>query len=1500
MQLRTSLTLALVAAAAAAVGAASPPKDPAFVREPGRCAMRGTCGRKGMFGGALPCPDNDPAKKSDDAIYLATLASVCGADFPTTTCCDQSQLETLSSSLAQAEPLIATCPGCKNNFVNYYCHFTCSPNQSQFLAVTETQTITSGGETKEAVKTVEVDVGRGFGEGFFASCRDVKFGATNGYAMDLLGGGAKNYLAFLRYMGQERALGSPFQILYPAPSDATALAPTLATFDNATIVPFNDTPLSCSSPELNARCACPDCPAVCATLPPIASPADLAAHRCRVGKMDCFAFSLVMVYTAALLAFVGLVAWKESSGKKRLKWPSWGSSTRAGYDRVPLEDPGTAGDSEDLPSTRSSQTRSGSGTRSTTNSLIGATSTAQAYDGEATGRRPPAGSSGRFTDSPDLSSQRRRADSSLLDPASEDSGASPFYQPRTYPLNTLLTTFFYRLGLRVARSPFLTLAVCFGLCGVANLGWSRFDVERDPVKLWVAKGSPSELAKAEFDSAFGPFYRTEQVFVYNAPFLKHFESDGITEEDPTALAVAQPGAIDAPVLSWHRLQWWAGVEASIRELRSSPNNYTLQDVCFSPQTDPLPPADASACVTQSLMGYLGDSLQGVSESTWAATLDACATTPAACLPGSGQPMNPKLVLGGIPTSDDDAEGEVQASHARAIVVTYVVKNSLDPEVVKKAEEWEATLQQFLEDLAAPTAKARKELGLQVAYSTGLSLEEELNKSTNTDVPIVALSYVVMFLYVSINLGSSGAGLLKSAIRGISLIAHAIVSLFQLIPVPKLVGGRGRARSGSVTLSLTGSTTGMGAYFRRQLLVDSKFLLGLYGIFIVLLSVSTSVALCSAAGIKVTLIIAEVIPFLVLAIGVDNVFILSHELDQQNQRAYSAASRNGPLFVSYDDQDDEDGDGLPPAEERVARALGRMGPSIMLSASCETVAFGLGAMVGMPAVRNFAIYAAVAVVVNALLQVTIFVSAMAIDLKRVESNRIDCVPCFKLPSSTSMDLGATVSEGFIARFIRTVYAPTLLKKPVKYLVLAVFGGLFTLSWIGARHIELGLDQRLALPGSSYLANYFNSLDTYLDVGPPVYFVAKGVNVTSRATQQQLCGRFSTCDELSLANVLEAERKRPNSSFIAEPPAVWIDDFFQWLNPLLEDCCRVRKRDPSIFCTPSDPSGACQPCFEDADPAWSITMDGLPEGPEFLRYLNQWLISPTDESCPLGGKAGYSSALSLDNTSVVESHFRTYHIPLKTQADFINAMASADRVAKDLSDRTGGEVFAYSLFYVFFSQYAGIVATTREVLTLALLAVFLVTSIILGSWRTGACVILTVFMSVVGVMGAMGAWHISLNAISLVNLVISVGIAVEFCAHIARAFMGASAGGLPSQHPAASRDRDERARAALVDVGSSVLSGITLTKLIGISVLALTRSKLLEVYFFRMWLALIISGALHGLVFLPVALSFWGGQGYALSAEDESWIDAAVGSRYDHAGRPFMGDDDEEASSDEDRF
>ena len=56
-------------------------------------------------------------------------------------------------------------------------------------------------------------------------------------------------------------------------------------------------------------------------------------------------------------------------------------------------------------------------------------------------------------------------------------------------------------------------------------------------------------------------------------------------------------------------------------------------------------------------------------------------------------------------------------------------------------------------------------------------------------------------------------------------------------------------------------------------ISSKTSLGLAGVVIVLLSVSSSLGLFSYCGVAATLIIIEVVPFLVLAVGVDNIFIL---------------------------------------------------------------------------------------------------------------------------------------------------------------------------------------------------------------------------------------------------------------------------------------------------------------------------------------------------------------------------------------------------------------------------------------------------------------------------------------------------------------------------------------------------------------------------------------------------------------------------------------------------
>jgi len=125
---------------------------------------------------------------------------------------------------------------------------------------------------------------------------------------------------------------------------------------------------------------------------------------------------------------------------------------------------------------------------------------------------------------------------------------------------------------------------------------------------------------------------------------------------------------------------------------------------------------------------------------------------------------------------------------------------------------------------------------------------------------------------------------------------------------------------------------------------------------------------------------------------------------------------------------------------------------------------------------------------------------------------------------------------------------------------------------------------------------------------------------------------------------------------------------------------------------------------------------------------------------------------------------------------------------------------------------------------------------------------VFFELMGTMWmlnvVLGGYPVEHNAVFAVNLVTSLGFGVEFCNHIAQNFMRQKG------------TRDERARKALSELGSSVLVGIATTKFIGVVVLAFAPSTLFNLYYFRMYLMIILFGAFNGLMFLPVLLSLCG--------------------------------------------
>ena len=145
-------------------------------------------------------------------------------------------------------------------------------------------------------------------------------------------------------------------------------------------------------------------------------------------------------------------------------------------------------------------------------------------------------------------------------------------------------------------------------------------------------------------------------------------------------------------------------------------------------------------------------------------------------------------------------------------------------------------------------------------------------------------------------------------------------------------------------------------------------------------------------------------------------------------------------------------------------------------------------------------------------------------------------------------------------------------------------------------------------------------------------------------------------------------------------------------------------------------------------------------------------------------------------------------------------------------------------------------------LALAAIFTVIFILLPNIRISVMVFLTVVLTLVDIVGFLHFWDITIDIISCVNIVLAVGLCVDYSVHIGHAYLTAE--GAPHQ----------RTLAALTTIGSAVLNG-GITTFLALVLLGASTSHVF-ISFFKVFSLTVMFGLYHGLVLLPVLLCLLG--------------------------------------------
>uniref|UniRef100_A0A7S1FIA0 SSD domain-containing protein n=1 Tax=Noctiluca scintillans TaxID=2966 RepID=A0A7S1FIA0_NOCSC len=589
-------------------------------------------------------------------------------------------------------------------------------------------------------------------------------------------------------------------------------------------------------------------------------------------------------------------------------------------------------------------------------------------------------------------------------------------------------------------------------------------------------------------------------------------------------------------------------------------------------------------------------------------------------------------------------------------------------------------------------------------------------------------------------------------------------------------------------------------------VRSRVLLAFGSIVSITLGTAAAFGLCMWCQVKYTSLVQSML-FIILGIGVDDSFVIVNALDWTDPSL--------------------------PVDQRMSKALSRAGMSIFVTSLTDSVAFALSVSSILPALSWFCIYAAVTIVFVFMYQVFFFAALVTFDMRRQAAQRMDCFPCVlanQLPEdlretrtkedethTNAQSDGLHLSRGRLGLFLETSVGRCVTKWPVAVGLIVVCSSFFGISCWQVVGLEVHDSFSAFIGDDVYVSGTLNKVNEYFgDVGEDVtVFTTGGDYFGSQTALLDIKSRLRELDSMT---------------------ELTGDDFSSWAESFRDACQAGIVSGVTSF----DETTATVTDQYEYYAGLKTWLDD--DGREFLGDVKWWTDDP---------QTGIMAArLSATAVSML------YHDGDEWTTDTNKANEAYDEITSEVkswSDMPSGRAWAVSgRNFLDWYEFGVIKRELFQSLGLCLLAIFIITLTMIAHPVTSLCVFLSITFTIVDIVGIMRMAGYKIDSVLTVWLVIAVGLAVDYSAHIGHSFM---------KHDGT---RQERLCKVLGEIGTAVMHG-GITTFLSVLPLAFSQSYVFFLLFLTCFLTVLL-GLFHGVFFLPAMLFFVGPAPYETATNE----------------------------------